>query len=142
MYLLFSSNNATNMTKIRYRCMRLSLSFSSNQVVSIKKAVNKTIVLAWLTMSREEKSSPFYRLWGGLTYFDIEITWSNQQKRYEIKNVKETQTHFDWATLFLCQSRSILPKSIKGGDFFSTLSICFTLLGDEGFQGFMWTLWR
>ena len=31
----------------------------------------------------------------------------------EPKNVKKTETHFDWSTLFLCQSRSILPKAYK-----------------------------
>ena len=82
-------------------------------MANTKKAVNKTIVLAWLTISRE-KIVVFCKLWGGLTYFDIKITLSNQQKRYEMKNVKKTETHFDWSTLFLCQSRSILPKPIKG----------------------------
>ena len=48
-----------------------------------------------------------------MTYFDRELTSPNQQKRYETKNVKKTETHFDWATLILNQSRSILPKPIK-----------------------------
>ena len=30
-----------------------------------------------------------------------------------MKNVKKTETYFDWSTLFLCQSRSILPKAYK-----------------------------
>ena len=59
---LISSNHTANMTKLRYRCIRLSLCFSSNQEASMKKAVNKTIVLAWLTMSREKKSLPFIDL--------------------------------------------------------------------------------
>ena len=29
------------------------------------------------------------------------------------KNVKKTETYFDWSTLFLNQSRSILPKAYK-----------------------------
>ena len=66
------------MTRLKYRCSCLSLSFSSNQVATAKKAVNKTIVLAWLTMSREENAPSFYTVWGGLTYFGIEITSTNQ----------------------------------------------------------------
>ena len=30
-----------------------------------------------------------------------------------MKNVKKTEMYFDWSTLFLCQSRSILPEAYK-----------------------------
>ena len=50
--------------KLTCHRIRLSLSISSNQVAIMKKSVNKTIVLAWLTM-RREKSLPLYRLGEG-----------------------------------------------------------------------------
>ena len=68
-----------------------------------------------------------------MTYFDIEITSSNQQKRYEMKNVKKIETHFDWATLFLCQSRSILPKPIKGTS--TCYSVLFTMKAFKFLRG-------
>ena len=38
-----------------------------------------------------------------------------------MKNVKKTETYFDWSTLFLCQSRSILSKVYKRRRAFSLL---------------------
>ena len=68
-----------------------------------------------------------------MTYFDSELTLSNQKKRNETKNVKKTETHFDWSTLILNQSRSILPKAYKRN--FNALFCLFTMKAFKFIRG-------
>ena len=49
------------------------------------------------------------------------------------KNVKKTETHFDWMTLILNQTRSILPKAYKRN--FNALFSLFTMKAFKFLRG-------
>ena len=70
----------------------------------------------------EKKLTSFYRVGRGLTYFDSELTLTNQNSFKFSSHSCFQNASIDWFTLILYQSRSILPKPIKGGDF-SLLSL-------------------